>query len=171
MNSLKTKISFYNNYYQNSDDYLQTEIYSKGNENFKNNVLNKTKIINLNKPYNDYFDQNNNIIHNNTVYMNNNHINPILQNSNVFYSTYEPLYIINVIFKSDKKNIVVIAYSNVSIEKIIKNYFLKIDRLDLINNIYNTNFTFVCDSQNLLLLKKIGDIACGRNVCMVNVMG
>ena len=159
------------NYYQNSDDYLQTEIYSKGNENFKNNVLNKTKIINLNKPYNDYFDQNNNIIHNNTVYMNNNHINPILQNSNVFYSTYEPLYIINVIFKSDKKNIVVIAYSNVSIEKIIKNYFLKIDRLDLINNIYNTNFRFVCGLQNLLTLKKIGDIARGRSVCMVNVMG
>ena len=96
--------------------------------------------------------------------MNNNHINPILQNSNVFYSTYEPLYITNVIF-------IVIAYSNVSIEKIIKNYFLKIDRLDLINNIYNTNFRFVCGLQNLLTLKKIGDIARGRNVCMVNVMG
>ena len=163
--------NYYYNYYQNSDDYLQTEIYSKSNENFKNNVLNKTKIINLNKPYDDYFDQNNIIIRDNTVNMNNIHINPILQNNNVFYSTYEPLYIINVIFKSDKGNIVVIAYSNVSIENIITNYFLKIDRLDLINNIYNTNFTFVCDSQNLLLLKKIGDIACGRNVCMVNVMG
>ena len=159
------------NYNQNSNDYLQTEYYCKSTETFKNNGLNQTQIINLNRPYDIYVNINyNNNIHSNTENMNYNYINPILQNSNIFFTSYTPSCIINVIFKSDKGAVVVIAYSNVSVEKIIKNYFLKIDRLDLINNIYKTNFRFVYNGQNFLRFKKIGDISRGNATCRVDVL-